>query len=617
MPPNYVCRQNLLDEIVSKLFHCTIYPDGYGTSVTVTGAGGFGKTSIVTSLCHHPLIKEKFTDGVVFIELGPQVTDPSMKLSQLYHLLTGQYLKQGDINHAEQEINQLIGHYCRNLLVIIDDVWHVEDAEPIVKAFSTCKIVLTTRMNDVEQHIPTKNVVTVGPMKQSEAISLLTCGVMEISKLPEEDKSELEEIAQDVHLWPLLLSLIRGHLSHNLKRYHSCYHIAIQSVQAKLRENGLTAFDKNNIERSRKYAVKICIEVTLELLTESLSGKIKSLLLWTGIGTSLQTAVLQNLWNTTEQKARDIVDVLWAYGLVQFTEITMPPHNKRQHCVEVHAVISQYIIECIDSNEVWKLSPSGELGTKVSVCEAIAQQFWRFYGRDDPSSLNTVEFLKFKANQIEHIEIPYHLKQVNVSTVLDPHIALFMLQKILNALEKSPHIKTCLPSVGKEIDVLMSSCYEVLKDVYKMSRKLNQSIQRCVTEKNYNNLIKAIETYNKNYPMAEIAQKAVTTIKKTFPYCDRRLKVNIAWWCEKLQMMTPDYHDNTLTVIPYMKLYAKELEQIYSSLQKGSPHIENAQNHFLSGQHEEEFQMIMSNYLIKLQEVAPASLRRHVSNRAL
>ncbi|XP_065894247.1 uncharacterized protein [Dysidea avara] len=207
LSPNYVRRQHLLNEIVTKLLKSTIDSNNYGTSLTVTGSGGFGKTSIVTALCHDLVIKENFKDGFVFVELGPQATDPSMKLSQLYHLLTGQYLKQGDINHAEQELNQITSLYCRNLLVIIDDVWHVEDAEPIVKAFSNCKIVLTTRMNDIEQYIPTKQVVTVGPMEQSEAISLLTCGVIDISQLSQDDVSLLDELAQDVHLWPLLLSL--------------------------------------------------------------------------------------------------------------------------------------------------------------------------------------------------------------------------------------------------------------------------------------------------------------------------------------------------------------------------------------------------------------------------
>ena len=443
LPPNYVHRQHLLEEVVSKLCQSTIDRNSYGTSLTVTGVGGYGKTSLVTALCHHPVIKEQFKDGVVFIELGPQATDPSMKLSQLYHLLTGQYLKQGDINHAEQEINQLTSVYCHNILVIIDDVWHVEDAEPIVKAFSNCKIVLTTRMNDIEQYIPTKQVVSVGPMEQSEAISLLTCGVIDISQLSQDDVSLLDELVQDVHLWPLILSLIRGQLSHNLKHNKLGFHETIQFVQTNLHCKGLTAFDKNNIERSRKYAVKICIEVTLELLPKSLSDKIKILILWTGIGTSLQTAVLHYLWKITEHEARNVVNILWAYGLVQLTDIIVPPQKDVQHSVEVHAVISQYIIECMESNEVFALSPclgSNTIAETVGI--ELGEQFLKSYGIHDLPSLCASDYLKYMLIAIEYHLLPFNIKQINMFSIADPHFTIKMLQEIQHNLMTSSTITT-------------------------------------------------------------------------------------------------------------------------------------------------------------------------------
>ena len=105
LPSIHVNREILLDEIATKLLQATNDPNKYETTLTITGAGGFGKTTTVISLCYNPHVKEQFTDGFVFIELGPQATDPSIKLSQLYHLLTGEYLKQCDINHAEQEIS--------------------------------------------------------------------------------------------------------------------------------------------------------------------------------------------------------------------------------------------------------------------------------------------------------------------------------------------------------------------------------------------------------------------------------------------------------------------------------------------------------------------------------
>ena len=55
-----------------------------------------------------PVIKQQFTDGFIFVELGPQAPDPSIKLCQLYHLLTGENLISSDTNYAEQEIEKVV-----------------------------------------------------------------------------------------------------------------------------------------------------------------------------------------------------------------------------------------------------------------------------------------------------------------------------------------------------------------------------------------------------------------------------------------------------------------------------------------------------------------------------
>ncbi|XP_065894594.1 uncharacterized protein [Dysidea avara] len=614
LPPNYVQREQLSIEMVTELCQSTIDPNSYGTSLTVTGAGGYGKTSVVTALCHHPVIKEQFKDGVVFIELGPQATDPSMKLSQLYHLLTGQYLKQGDINYAEQEINELTSLYCRNLLVIIDDVWHVEDAEPIVKAFSSCKIVLTTRMNGIDQYIPTKQVVSVGPMEQSEAISLLTCKVIDISQLSQEDQNLLDELAQDVHLWPLLLSLIRGQLSHYIKRYHSSQHQAIQTVQTKLHDNGLTAFDKNTIERSRKYAVKVCIEVTLELLTKSLSDKIKSFILWTGIGRRLQRAVLHNLWNITEHEALDITDMLWAYGLFQVTNVTIPPHNDTQQCVEVHAVISQYIIECMESSEVFTLSPFGTLGTSQSVANELKHLFQQSCGISDVTSLSAAKYLKYRKKEIENDLLSFYLTMLNMHMIIDPHFIANVLTRVKKGIMASQSILIFLPSICEQIDLLINDCHQAVKDVLKWSRKVNQSAQQCLTQNKYHTLIQTIELYVKNYPIGLIAQRAITTVMNIIPYCDGTLLHNLTMGCELLQMRTPEYNDRKLLVFPKIKFYIEQIEKINTSLLSGSSPIEQTYFYYMSGKELEECKQLNSQYLMKLQEVAPISAQCHASD---
>ena len=299
----------------------------------------------------------------------------------------------------------------------------------------------------------------------------------------------------------LLLSLIRGQLSHNLKQYCLSYHNAIQNVQAKLHHKGLTAFDKNNIDtinKSRKLAVKACIEMTLELLTKPLSDKIRTLILWTGIGTSLQTAVLNNLWNISKQEAVDNVDVLWAYGLVQFTDVTTSPNNITQHCVEVHVVISQYIIDCIDSNEVSALSPFGEkLNTALPVWDGLSLTFQLSYGIRDPSSLTAMDYLKYKLSQTENSVLPFHLKSINMLTVTDPHAIIQTLQQINGDLMNLSNSSNLLSLLGNEINSLISDCKQLLKGAHKMCRKLNQSVERNLYERNYDKLIQTAEGFIK------------------------------------------------------------------------------------------------------------------------
>ncbi|XP_065894612.1 uncharacterized protein [Dysidea avara] len=608
LPPNYVCRQQLLNEIVNKLFQSTIYTNSYGASLTITGAGGFGKTSIATALCYHQLVEEQFKDGFLFVELGPQATDPSMKLSQLYHLLTGEYLKQGDINHAESELQKLTFTYCRNLLVIIDDVWHVEDAEPIVKAFSNCKIVLTTRMKDIDQYIPTKQVVSVGPMEQTEAISLVTCGVIDVSQLLQEDADLLDELAQDVHLWPLLLSLVRGQLCHSIKRYRSTYHEAIQHVQDKLYDKGLTAFDKNNIERNRKYAVKACIDVTLELLSKAKSDKLKSLILWTGIGTSLQTEVLHILWNVTEYEARDTVDILWTYGLVQFTDILIPPHNNTQHCTEVHAVISHYIIENMESKEVHDLSPVDGLNTGKLVGDSLALSFQKCYGVTVGAiaSLAAVDFLMYRQSQVENSVIPFCLKWINMHTITDPHniiLVLLALQRVLSIL---PNVTIFLPTLSGQMTGLINSCHKILKLTHKLSKMLSQKTQHCLTQGNFHSLIQTVEEYCNAYPVALVAQQAALLVKELLPYCEGELLLAVMRCYESFLVRTPDYHFIKLVILGHVKVLTKELDHISNALLAGSPDTELVHQSILSGKYEQEIKLVSNNRSKILQEIAPS-----------
>ena len=429
-PPNpmmYVCRKELMDEIVTKLLGYTPNPNEYGPCLTIVGAGGFGKTTIATALCHHPLVKEYFTDGFVFIELGPQPDDPGIKLCQLYHLLTGQHLRQGDVSHAEIELNLITSRFCHNLLVIIDDVQHVEDAEPILRAFRGCNVVLTTKMNDIGQHVPTKEVTVVDQMTHSEAISLLVYDVIDSNQLSSVDMVLLTEIAKDVHFWPLLLSLIRGQLANNLKSCAS-HHDAIKKVNSKLQNEGLTTFDHSE-RKSCKHAVKVCLEVTLKMLNEDIMAKFTNIIFSNGIGTLLQTKAL----HVSDYKASEIVEVLLSRDLVQYSNIRLHPYNKAEHSIEVHAVISGFVIETIQvhelTNKMLLIAFNSDSNIAVSMGTVLTKLFEESHGMGDIGSQTTTDYLKNIQRETENCEMQSYLKQINMSTItFSPHAVLLALQ---------------------------------------------------------------------------------------------------------------------------------------------------------------------------------------------
>ena len=606
LPSNIVNRPKVLEEMIDKLCNANLNIDCYATTLTVTGAGGFGKTTIVTALCYHPTIKQKFTNGFVFVQLGPQSSDPSEKLCQLYRLLTGQQLNAGDTNCAEQEIQKLVETRYQNLLVIIDDVWHVEDADPIVRAFGCCKTVLTTRMNDIEKYIPTAERIVIGPMEADEAITLLTNGITGCSTLSQEDTNLLDELAQEAHSWPQLLSLIWGQLFHNIKIFKMSHHNAIHSVQAKLKDKGLTAFDKNNLkekESSRKFAAKICIEITLALLSESQSNDFKSLILSTGVGNSLPMQVLHYLWNMSEMKAADQVHTLWGYGLVTFIDTIIPPNNKLQPCVEVHAVISQFIIETIDSNQVFRLSPYGGLGTANVLKHGLEVSFQESYGVRNITTLylKPAEYLKYTKSKVECDILPYYLRKIDMRRIFELH---FIANKI-DSMQDTLHLSQSASAQFKnQTTPLKAECIKLLRHVHILSRELKQVIQRNLMDGNYTTLIQAVENKCFNSPNRKLAQNCVAAIQGIIPHCELQQLSIVKRSCEYVQRITPDFDIVSHKLVPYIRLHVQLHQKITSALRKGSPHVELAFQYCTAGKYEEEFDLIHDCYISRLQGIS-------------
>ena len=116
----------LLREISSAVLNSDITPT-LGTTVTIRGIGGIGKSTIAKALCHDPLIKEYFVNGFLWISLTPPLPNPMTMLSEIHQRLTGKSATT-KISTLQSEIRLLICNPSCKLLVILDDVWEAKDA---------------------------------------------------------------------------------------------------------------------------------------------------------------------------------------------------------------------------------------------------------------------------------------------------------------------------------------------------------------------------------------------------------------------------------------------------------------------------------------------------------
>ena len=580
-------------------------PNNCNPTVIVTGAGGFGKTTLITAVCYHKIVTEHFTDGFLFIEIGPQPIDPASQLHQLYSRLTGgKSFPRGSLRNLVEGVRSFTYKYYRNLLVLIDDVWEFEDVEPILTAFSSCKTILTSRKIEL---ISSEEHITVDAMTDLEAVDLLTDQLVDVNSLSENTRKLITDLAQDLLLWPLLLFLVRGHIWRNQRLYSHSFEKTIQEVQIELYRNGLTAFDKNCFEKSkgRKVAIKACVEVSLDFLLSQEKDRLITLILYTGIGGSVPMSVLHLLWKVSKEDGKACLEKLWSYGLVMSKQLLIPPQNNIQVCAEVHCTVSTYIINSLSSAEVVRLSELCE-GVK-DVVEALTNAFIQCYG-SHPSQLDGVKFLEYWKIRLEHDVLPFYLRRINMCAVIDPHKIIWLMDQILEALQQIPQMFQVLAELANEFYTIGKESKMLFKKTTKSSQKLYQVIAKHMYESDYKGAVSALQSYCRNYEIGKVASKSLELCGKVISKFGGPVHFFFVQKYQQLLMLTPEYHGVTGTtiVLARIELHIDLYKQIINALEsKSASQIQGINEYIKSGNFHEEEDLVNIHHLIKLKRVVP------------
>ena len=86
LPAGFTDRVHLGEQLLAALLD-----SAGGGPVVLCGPGGFGKTSMAIWACHQPAVRERFPDGVLWVELGRNPSEQRLAalLSDVTALVAG------------------------------------------------------------------------------------------------------------------------------------------------------------------------------------------------------------------------------------------------------------------------------------------------------------------------------------------------------------------------------------------------------------------------------------------------------------------------------------------------------------------------------------------------
>ena len=332
LPASFVPRPHEFAMLKASLLQG---PPNRPTAITsaLLGAGGYGKTTLALALCHDQEIQNAFPGGILWVTLGEKSGDLIGKIEDLVYHLRGERPGSTSREAAAAEFKKALAD--RACLLVIDDVWYASDLVPFLQGGPHCARLITTRSDQV---LPLGvETVPVEAMRQDEAVQLLQTGL--VIEPAGKEAQLVQQLAQRLGKWPLLLTLANGVLRERVGRLREPLGEALASLQNRLEKKGVVAFDARNAQE-RSEAVKKTIEVSLEQLGAEEQARFEELAIFPE-DVTIPLATVHHLWQATgkledELDTEDLCQRLYSLSLLQSYDLLI-------RSIRLHDVIRNYL----------------------------------------------------------------------------------------------------------------------------------------------------------------------------------------------------------------------------------------------------------------------------------
>ncbi len=206
---NLVGRDALLTSLIGRIYGA----DGDGGLFAIRGLPGVGKTALAIALVQRPEIREYFVDGILWAGLGPR-SQVLAHLSRWGALLDIPSTEMAGLKNFEDWglcLRSRIGQ--RRMLLVLDDVWHMQDALALQVGGLNCTHVITTRFPIIGLHIAGEELIEVPELDEQHATALLAHFVPQIV---ERDLETVHTLIRLAGALPLALTVMGRYLQQHI-----------------------------------------------------------------------------------------------------------------------------------------------------------------------------------------------------------------------------------------------------------------------------------------------------------------------------------------------------------------------------------------------------------------
>ncbi len=328
LPDHFVQRPEKFDALVSQLLD-EQRDNPVAITTALSGAGGFGKTTLAIALCHDEDVQTAFDEGVLWVTLGenPNIIN---KLTVLYEALTGERggfieIEQGATKLAEKLVDA-------DVLLVIDDVWDSAHLKPFMRGGERCARLVTTRFSNIAvDH--NANLLNVDEMQTSEAVALLLAGI----EPKPADTTPFQQLAERLGEWALMLELANGMLREEILEGASLDD-ALAYVNEVLDDEGIHGIEGETSDERKQSAAGV-LAASLRQLKDDEVTRLCELSIFAE-DTDVPTTSVQALWNLKSTRARKLLTRLARGSFVRF--------DRERGVIRLHDVVREVLASRLD-----------------------------------------------------------------------------------------------------------------------------------------------------------------------------------------------------------------------------------------------------------------------------